>query len=42
VEGVIPVPEVYAGLLVDNPAVKRFDFLVALDTEYPYNATFVC
>jgi hypothetical protein len=34
VDGVVPVPEVYARLLVDNPAVQRFDFLVALDTEY--------
>jgi DNA polymerase type B, organellar and viral len=32
VEDVISAPDVYARLLVDNPAIKRFDFLVALDT----------
>ncbi len=32
VQDAVLVPDVYARLLVDNPAVKRFDFLVALDT----------
>jgi hypothetical protein len=30
----VPLPAVYAGIMVDNPVVKRFDYVVALDTEY--------